>query len=306
MANGAEVVAAGAVVSRKGPEVLLVHRPKYDDWSFPKGKLDPGEHETTAAVREVAEETGLDIRLGPPLTSQRYAIRNGETVVKRVHYWAGRAVGGNDVSSYKPNEEIDKVAWVGLDKAAKRLTYDRDRETLEEFRAFRKKTHPLVVLRHGKALLAQVLDRGRRPRASARRRRAAPGRGGRASPLRLRRPPRAELEQPPVLDDRGALRRRGRDRPPGDPRPLRGGRHPSHRHQARPPAAQQGRAGRDLHAPARPPPRVRRPRACATRSWTPEACSSCTTAAARSSPWSSTRSERRSPGGPKPTRPSFT
>jgi 8-oxo-dGTP pyrophosphatase MutT (NUDIX family)/phosphohistidine phosphatase SixA len=152
MANGAEVVAAGAVVSRKGPEVLLVHRPKYDDWSFPKGKLDPGEHETTAAVREVAEETGLDIRLGPPLTSQRYAIRNGETVVKRVHYWAGRAVGGNDVSSYKPNEEIDKVAWVGLDKAVKRLTYDRDRETLEEFRAFRKKTHPLVVLRHGKAL----------------------------------------------------------------------------------------------------------------------------------------------------------
>ena len=55
----------GAVVSRKGPEVLLVHRPKYDDWSFPKGKLDPGEHETSAAVREVAEETGLDIRLGP-------------------------------------------------------------------------------------------------------------------------------------------------------------------------------------------------------------------------------------------------
>ena len=60
-------MAAGAVVVRKGPEVLLVHRPKYDDWSFPKGKLDPGEHLTSCAVREVAEETGLDIRLGPPL-----------------------------------------------------------------------------------------------------------------------------------------------------------------------------------------------------------------------------------------------
>ena len=71
------IAAAGVVVSRKG-EVLLVHRPKYDDWSFPKGKVDPGEHVTTAAVREVAEETGLDIRLGPPLSTQRYTVRNGQ------------------------------------------------------------------------------------------------------------------------------------------------------------------------------------------------------------------------------------
>ncbi len=151
MSEGAEIVAAGVVVSRKGPEVLLVHRPKYDDWSFPKGKLDPGEHITTAAVREVAEETGLDVRLGPPLTSQRYSVRNGETRVKRVHYWAGRVVGGDDVATYVPNDEIDRVAWVGLDKAADRLTYARDRETLEEAAAFRKKSSPLVVLRHGKA-----------------------------------------------------------------------------------------------------------------------------------------------------------
>jgi 8-oxo-dGTP diphosphatase len=151
MSEGAEIVAAGVVVSRKGPEVLLVHRPKYDDWSFPKGKLDPDEHVTTAAVREVAEETGLDVRLGPPLTSQRYSVRNGETRVKRVHYWAGRVVGGDDVATYVPNDEIDRVAWVGLDKAADRLTYARDRETLEEAAAFRKKSSPLVVLRHGKA-----------------------------------------------------------------------------------------------------------------------------------------------------------
>jgi 8-oxo-dGTP diphosphatase len=151
MSEGPEIVAAGVVVSRKGPEVLLVHRPKYDDWSFPKGKLDPGEHVTTAAVREVAEETGLDVRLGPPLSSQRYSVRNGVTRVKRVHYWAGRVVGGDDVSTYRPNEEIDEVAWIRLDRAADRLSYARDRETLEEFEAFRKRSHPLVVLRHGKA-----------------------------------------------------------------------------------------------------------------------------------------------------------
>ncbi len=151
MSEGADVVAAGVVVSRKGPEVLLVHRPKYDDWSFPKGKLDPGEHITTAAVREVAEETGLDVRLGPPLAEQHYKVQNGVTRLKRVHYWAGRTVGGDDVSSYRPNDEIDQVAWVGLDEAGDRLTYDRDRETLEEFRTYRKKSHPLVVLRHGRA-----------------------------------------------------------------------------------------------------------------------------------------------------------
>ncbi len=149
----AAIVAAGAVVSRKGPEVLLVHRPKYDDWSFPKGKLDPGEHVTAAAVREVAEETGVDIRLGVPLRSQLYRVANGQ---KRVHYWAGRVVGDDDVSTYQPNAEIDEVRWVSVDKARALLTYDYDRGTLDEWQAERKKTQPLIVLRHGKA----------RPRAS--------------------------------------------------------------------------------------------------------------------------------------------
>ena len=146
-----EILAAGAVVMRKGPEVLLVHRPKYDDWSFPKGKLDPGEHPAVAAVREVAEETGLDIRLGPPLPDQEYVVGNGTLRPKRVHYWVGRCVNGDDVSTYLPNAEIDQVAWFGLDKAYKRLSYERDRRVLDAFAKVRRRSTPLLVLRHAKA-----------------------------------------------------------------------------------------------------------------------------------------------------------
>src|SRR5689334_16387231 len=96
-----DVLAAGAVVLRKG-RVLLVHRPRYDDWSFPKGKLDPGETLPAAAVREVAEETGLDVRLGPPLTQQRYPTGGR---MKSVSYWIGRVRDGHDVSGYEPNDE---------------------------------------------------------------------------------------------------------------------------------------------------------------------------------------------------------
>jgi 8-oxo-dGTP pyrophosphatase MutT (NUDIX family)/phosphohistidine phosphatase SixA len=144
-----DVRAAGAVVTRKGGEVLLVHRPKYDDWSFPKGKLDPGEHTVTAAVREVAEETGLDVRLGPALSPQRYRMSNGRW--KSVDYWTARVVGSDDVSGYRPNAEIDDVEWVPWKDAVRRLTYPYDRETLAEARPLRRRTRALVVLRHGKA-----------------------------------------------------------------------------------------------------------------------------------------------------------
>ena len=146
--RAADVVAAGAVVFRPGREVLLVHRQKYDDWSFPKGKLDPREHPTTAAVREVAEETGLHVRLGPPLTTMRY---ENQGRMKTVHYWQGRAVGDTDVSTYEPNDEIDRVAWVDRDEAAGLLTYTRDRALLEDAVRVRKPTQALVVLRHGHA-----------------------------------------------------------------------------------------------------------------------------------------------------------
>jgi 8-oxo-dGTP diphosphatase len=144
-----DVLAAGVVVFRPGRRVLLVHRPRYDDWSFPKGKLDPGEHLTACAVREVAEETGLRVRLGPPLSPQRY--RNGNDRMKTVSYWTGRVVGDDDVSGYLVNDEIDDVAWVPLDEAVERLTYPHDRDTLAEAVRLRRRTHALVVLRHGAA-----------------------------------------------------------------------------------------------------------------------------------------------------------
>ncbi|WP_418057849.1 NUDIX hydrolase [Pimelobacter simplex] len=143
-----DILAAGVVAFRPGREVLLVHRPKYDDWSFPKGKLDRGEHPTAAAVREVAEETGVHVRLGPPLPTQRYPVARRN---KTVHYWTGRVVGDDDVSSYRPNEEIDQVAWVPVDDAPERLSYDRDRDTLADALRVRRKTHAVVVLRHAQA-----------------------------------------------------------------------------------------------------------------------------------------------------------
>jgi len=141
------VRAAGGVVLRKG-RVLLVHRPRYDDWSFPKGKLNRGESSPVAAVREVEEETGLQIRLGMPLSQQSYP--NGSRT-KVVDYWIGRIIGDHDVSGYVVNSEIDEVEWVDVDKARKLMTYKRDRRTLDEALATGKATRALVVLRHADA-----------------------------------------------------------------------------------------------------------------------------------------------------------
>jgi 8-oxo-dGTP diphosphatase len=154
MAPRGPVLAAGAVTLRRrrgATEVLLVHRPKYDDWSFPKGKLEPDEDARTAAVREVLEETGVRIRLGPPLASQAYLVENGTGRLKQVHYWVGRALEDHDVSSYVPNEEIDEVRWVSADEAPGLLSYAYDKETLGEALPFAKRSVPLVVLRHAQA-----------------------------------------------------------------------------------------------------------------------------------------------------------
>lgn len=144
-----DVIAAGAVVVRaKGTQVLVVHRPKYDDWSFPKGKLDPGENVATTAVREVHEEAGVEIRLGCPLPQQRYGLGNGRQKV--VHYWIGHPLAGHD-DEFTANAEVDEVRWVGWDEAERLLSYRRDRTTLAAARPAARRTHPVVVLRHAKA-----------------------------------------------------------------------------------------------------------------------------------------------------------
>jgi 8-oxo-dGTP diphosphatase len=149
-----DVIAAGAVVVRKGA-VLLVHRPKYDDWSFPKGKQDPGEDDVVTAVREVAEETGVEVRLGMPLPSTAYVQLDGRT--KLVHYWRASVVGDHDVTTYRANDEIDDVAWVPIHEAAELLSYQRDRDVLAALETSHKTT-PLVVLRHAKALSRKKWD----------------------------------------------------------------------------------------------------------------------------------------------------
>ena len=128
------VRAAGGVVWRVGDDgvvqVLLVHRPKYDDWSFPKGKLDPGETDEQCAVREVEEETGLRCTLGHELAGTSYIDRKGRP--KTVRYWEMTVAGGEFV----PGDEVDEVRWLPVPKADRLLSYDRDRVLLASFAAF--------------------------------------------------------------------------------------------------------------------------------------------------------------------------
>jgi len=130
--NDAEtVLAAGGVPSRRTAdgqtEVLLIHRPKYDDWTLPKGKLDDDETWEDAAVREVQEETGLDVALGAELPSTEYHDRFGR--LKRVRYWAMDVNGG----SFHPNREVDEVRWLPIGEAADLLTYGHERDVLAAF-----------------------------------------------------------------------------------------------------------------------------------------------------------------------------
>lgn len=118
------ILAAGGVVWRRnssGIETLLVHRPRYDDWAFAKGKVDSHESVREAARREVAEETGLQTQLGPYLGYLEYVTDAGND--KTVHYWAMKATGGR----FQPNSEVDDVKWLSTADAAEKMTYKRDR-----------------------------------------------------------------------------------------------------------------------------------------------------------------------------------
>lgn len=128
---GDRVHAAGAVLWRRAGneiEVALVHRPKYDDWTFPKGKLDPGETHEQAAMREVHEETACRGALGPALASVAYVDAKGRP--KTVRYWAMKL---DREERFEPNHEIDEVRWLRLDETRETLSYDHDRELLESF-----------------------------------------------------------------------------------------------------------------------------------------------------------------------------
>ena len=128
------VAAAGGVIwqiARPGDdvEVVLVHRPHYDDWTLPKGKLDPGESYESAALREVTEETGLTCRLGPQLPSTSYVDKNGRR--KLVRYWAMIVIAG----SVGGQHEVDDARFFSLSRARLQLTYPRDVEVVDAVEA---------------------------------------------------------------------------------------------------------------------------------------------------------------------------
>ena len=120
----AEVCAAGGILWRRSDdgtvEVLVVHRPRYDDWSFAKGKCDPGETFAETAEREVLEETGFSVAFGPELDEVRYHDHKGRS--KLVRYWVMTVVGGE----FTPNDEVDEARWLTVDEARAQVSYRHD------------------------------------------------------------------------------------------------------------------------------------------------------------------------------------
>ena len=148
--------AAGGVVWRQvddktadsGVEVAVIHRPRYNDWTLPKGKLAPNESELEGAIREVSEETGFRVAVGRPLGVVRYMKSTGTSLKpKVVRYWSMRVEGG----SFFPNREVDELRWVSLAQAHELLTHHHDRELLERFVRGPAATGCVLLVRHSSA-----------------------------------------------------------------------------------------------------------------------------------------------------------
>lgn len=163
------VAVPGEPIDPADIEVLMVHRPRYHDWSWPKGKTENGESLVAAAVREVEEETGQIITLGAPLTTQRYRLGGGQT--KEVHYWVGTPVPAGHASerlrapvARAPRTEIDQTAWTSPERAADMLTRRGDRRLLADIvaraREGRLVTTTLLVLRPGQGLAPRLDEAG--------------------------------------------------------------------------------------------------------------------------------------------------
>lgn len=143
------VLAAGGILWRTASdsnavEVLLVHRPRYRDWTFPKGKLHSGETLLAAAIREVHEETGLSVVVGHRMSTVGYRTLDGP---KEVTYWVMRPAGG----TFVPNDEVDKLRWVRMDRAAKTLSYAHDRRLARELSDLPPGVVRVVLVRHADA-----------------------------------------------------------------------------------------------------------------------------------------------------------
>ena len=152
-----EIFAAGAVCWReegKDLMVALIHRGRYQDWTFPKGKVDSGETLAETAVREIREETGLKVKLGVPLETMSYPLDKSKTKV--VHYWAAKVSDkALAKAKFKPDEEVSEVLWLKAEDAFAKLSYKHDRDLLQEVIDLRingmLKTKPLIILRHAHA-----------------------------------------------------------------------------------------------------------------------------------------------------------
>ncbi len=143
------ILAAGAVLWRPQestgtPEIAVIHRPRYDDWSLPKGKLERGETEPVAAVREIEEETGFRAHLGRRLTSVSYPVKD---TTKKVRYWAARSVRGE----FAANDEVDELKWLPLEQAMSQVDYTLDRKVLRRFGKLPVDTTTVMIVRHATA-----------------------------------------------------------------------------------------------------------------------------------------------------------